>query len=342
MAVTTEAERREGLGRAVMQSLAVIGVAAVAMLTADAAVSSLVVVAMLGGVPFLIGIPIVAVMLILSISGLSRVVTGRWHVLGAVTSTIALVWAGAYGLLNGILLPLFIQPEWWPHALVCFLSAGLLGLFLGPVVVRIVGATSAIALIATLALLPTDADKAAEQHKQDQQQLVEEQLDYFLAEGTHPVVTDLVGWANPLVRATGGGAMTWVVSDDGAVADILVTGHVNEATMDPMAPCTWIQRQGDVGMPVDGALPDWCVKTEAGWARADGNGASFVRDGTLIAVNIGDDFDIRDTGGTRPATPEEISALVASLRPMTDAEIDKWILPTYAGIDSPVVETPGL
>lgn len=342
MVVTTEAEHAEVLGGAAIQSLAVIGVAAVAMLAADAAVSPLVVIAMFGGLPFLIGIPVVAVMLMLSISGFSRAVTGRWHVLGAVTATIALAGAGAYGLLTGVLEPLFTQPEWWPHVLVCFLSAGLLGLFLGPVVVRIVGAISAIALIATLVLLPTSADKAAEQHAQNQQQLADEQRDYFLAEGTHPVVTDLVGWANPLVRATGGDAMTWVVSDDGAVADILVTGHVNEATMYPMAPCTWIQRQGDFGTSVNGALPDWCVKTEAGWARADGTGASFVQDGNLIAVNIGDDFDIRDTGGTRPATPEEISALVSSLRPMTDAEIDKWVLPTYAGLDSPVVEAPGL
>lgn len=340
--MTAEAERTEVPGAAAKQSLAVIAVAAVAMVAADAAASYLVVLAMFGGLSFLLRIPVVAVILMLVISVLSRAVTGRWHVLGAVTATIALVGAGAYGLLNGILHPVFTQPEWWPHALVCFLTAGILGLFLGPVAVRIVGAISAVALVATLVLLPTSVDKTAEQHAQNQQQLLNEQRDYFLAAGTRPVVTDLAGWRNPLIRATGGDAMTWVISDDGAVADIRVTGHVNEATMDPMAPCTWIQRPGDYGTSVIGALPDWCVQTEARWVRADGNGASFVRDGTLIAVNVGDDFDIRDTGGTRPATPEEISALAASLRTMTDAEIDKWVLPTYAGVDSPVVETPGL
>ncbi|ANG86408.1 hypothetical protein [Microbacterium aurantiacum] len=342
MAVTAEAERTEVSGAATKDSLAVIAVAAVAMFAADAAASYLIVLAMFGGLPFLLGTPVVAVILTLVISVLSRAMTGRWHVLGAVTATIALAGAGAYGLLNGILNPIFTQPEWWPHALVCLLTAGLLGLFLGPVAMRIVGAISAVTLIATLVLLPTSADKAAEQHARNQQQLVNEQLDYFLAEGTRPVVTDLAGWRNPLIRATGGDAMTWVVSDDGAVADIRVTGHVNEATMDPMAPCTWIQRPGDAGGSVNGALPDWCVQTEAGWVRGDGNGASFVRDGTLIAVNIGDDYDIRDTGGSSPATPEEISALAASLRPMTDAEIDKWVLPTYAGVDSPVVRTSGL
>ena len=228
------------------------------------------------------------------------------------------------------------------HVLVCALVAGVFGLFLGPWPLRIAGALAAAALVAVLALMPSASERAAVQYAEEQQRAVQEQRDYFRNEGTRPVVTDLAGWSNVQVQADGGGATTWMVSDDGAVADVLVIGHVDEATLDPQFPCVSIQRDGDDETPAPGALPSWCVKTEAGWLRSDGTGISLVRDGTLISLNTSDEWDIVNAGGKRPATSEEVAALATSLRSMTGAELEKWVLPTYSGVNSAVVDTPGL
>jgi hypothetical protein len=326
-------------------ALRVVGVIAgttLAMLAADYLASYAVVLALFGNVVMLVVIPIAAVGLTAVIVGLSKALTGRLHIPGATAVTVLLAGVGAYGFLNGILDPLPLQTDIPLHLGICALAAVAFGLFLGPWPLRIIGALAAVAVIALISSQPTARDVAQEQYEQTQADYREENLEYFRASGVIPLVTDLDGWSNPLVRATGGDAMTWMKSDAGAVADVLVTGHVDAATLDARFPCTWIHREGDSNTETPDGMYDWCVRTAAGWERPDGTGIAFIRDGTLVTLNAGDDFDIRDTDGQRPATPEEVAALFGSLRPMTTAEVEKNILPAYDGVDTPVIETPGL
>ena len=314
------------------------------MLVADLAVSSVFVFAVFAGSwpGLLIGVLVVSAGLAATIVTVSRVITGRRRVLGAVTVTVTLAAVGAYAVLNGILAPMTAQQDWSLHLLACTLAAGVLGLFLGPWPLRIIGAVAAAGLITVITVLPTSAERAATQYAESQIQEAQDRVERFRSDGTHPIVTELEGWSNARVRATGGDAMTWMVSDEGAVADVLVTGHVDENAMDPIAPCTWISHPGDTEVPAPGALPSWCVKTETGWVRTDGTGFAVVRDSTLIALNPSDEFGVRDAGGTRAATAQEVAALATSLRPMTEAEVETWILPSYGREDSPAVLTPGL
>lgn len=324
------------------RGLVVVTGTALAMLVADYVVSYLVVMAAFGGPTILIGVPIVAVVLPAVISGLSMTLTGRLRLLGAIAVSILLGAIGAYGILNGILSPLALQQDWPLHIVLCTLCAVALWLLIGPLPFRIVGAAAALGVVILMSLLPTGSEQAAVEKAHAEEQRAAERLSYFRTDGTIPVVTDLDGWRNARLRATGVDAMTWMVSDDGAVADVLVTGNVRESEMDPLAPCTWITRTGDGWPATAGALPEWCVKTDTGWARADGTGISFVQDERLIAVNTSDGLDIREAKGQRSASVEEISALASSLRPMTADEVDRYVLPTYAGVDSPPVNTPGL
>ncbi len=326
-------------------ALRVVGViagTALAMFAADYLASYAIVLAMFGSVVMLVVIPIAAVGLTAVIVGLSKALTGRLHIPGATAVTVLLGGVGAYGFLNGILDPLPLQTDVPLHLGICALAAVAFGLFLGPTPLRIIGALAAVAVIALISSQPTARDVAQEQYEQTQSDYRKENLEYFRAFGVIPLVTDLDGWSNALVRATGGDALTWMKSDTGAVADVLVSGNVDQATMDALFGCTWIHREGDSNTQLPDGTYEWCVHTGTQWARPDGTGVAFIRDGTLVTLNAGDDFDIRDTDGQRPATPEEVAALFGSLRPMTTAEVEKNILPVYDGADTPVIETPGL
>jgi hypothetical protein len=315
---------------------------AAAMLAADYIVSTAVVLALFGNPLMLVAIPVAAIGLAAVIVGISKALTGRLNILGAVTVTILLTALGATGFLNSALDPLPMQTDMPAHLAICALSATALGLFLRPWPLRIIGAAAGVGAVLFSSSLPTGAEEAQEYNAQLEADTRQDNLEYFDTYGVLPLVTDLDGWSNPLVRATGGDAITWMKSDTGAVADVLVSGHVDEATMDARFGCTWIHRDGDNNTPLPDGTYEWCVHTGSQWARPDGTGIAFIRDNTLVTLNAGDDFDIRDTAGDRPATAQEVAALFGSLREMTDAEVNEHIIPVYDGVETPVIETPGL
>jgi hypothetical protein len=336
--------REDTLLEATARSLGLIIGTALAMLAADYAVSYGVVIALFGGglVMFAV-IPVVAVALAAVIIGLSKALTGRMNIFGAIVVTLLLAYVGGYGLLNHVLSPAAVQNDLPLHLAICGLSALALGLFLRPWPLRILGVAAGVGVLVLITLLPVIQHIEQEQeYAQSQADVSEEKLEYFEAYGVIPLVTDLDGWSNPLVRATGGDAITWMRSDTGAVADVLVSGNVDEATIDAHFGCTWIHRDGDSNTPAPDGSYEWCVHTGNQWARPDGTGVAFIRDGTLVTLNAGDDFDIRDTAGARSATAEEVAALFGSLRQMTAAEVDEHIVPVYDGVDTPVIQTPGL
>lgn len=126
------------------------------MLVADYAVSSVFLFALFSASwpGLLFGVLILAVALAATIATISRALTGRPHVLGALTVTVMITAVGAYAVLTGSLVPMTTQQDWPLHLLVCTLAAGTLGLFLGPWPLRVVGAVSAMALFAAMSLLP--------------------------------------------------------------------------------------------------------------------------------------------------------------------------------------------
>lgn len=165
-------------------------------------------------------------------------------------------------------------------------------------------------------------------------------IDDLLDHGASPMLTDLEGWSNPRIHPTGSSAMTWVRSEAGAVATILVSADAEAPVTDDW--CHFIARDGDASSPTADALPDWCVRTETGWERADGTGVVIFDAGSLIAINPAAEAGAAQAGGVSSATARDIALLAESLRPMTDAELHEHVVPVYDAVETPVIDTPGL
>ncbi|MET0734239.1 MAG: hypothetical protein ABWY55_01140 [Microbacterium sp.] len=327
-----------------LQALAVFVGATVAMLIADFAVSRLFVIAAFGGGPaMLIGIPVVGVLLILVIAGLMKAITGAYRMPAAITVAVLLGAFGAYGVLSGILDPLIWTGDetFALHVAICALTALALGLFLGPWPLRALGGGAVIAAIVILAVSPTGAEQIAQEAAESEAAQAAERLEYFRTDGTLPVLADLAGWRNARVHAAGSDAMTWVISDDGAVAQLYVAGHADPAQVGT-SPCMFISRPGDAGAASPDVLPDWCLRTATGWSRSDGTGLAFIEGDRLITVNAADEWNVTDAGGTKSATAEDVALLAAHTRTMTLAEAEEHLSDEIRSGEWAPVDTPGL
>lgn len=326
------------------RSLAVIGLTIPLMLLVDYAVSYATVVALFGASPlFLVAAILIAfAVLATGIAVLSKVFTGRPAVLGTLVAAGVLACAGAFGLVNGILGPLALQMNALLHVAVCVLCALTLGLFLGPMPLRVIGALSAAGLIAVLALTPTAAETAAVEHANAESDRLADGKASWIDSGKFPLVTDLPGWSNVETRATGTDASTWVRSDTGAVARVII--QWNAVGPDPLAPCNFI---GGPGLEWDQGvdqLPSWCVRSGDQWSRSDGS-AVYVFDagtGTTMWIMAFGGYDAERVGGSGAATAEDIAALIPSLQPMSRHDVERYLLPTFDGIDSPEVQLPDM
>jgi hypothetical protein len=324
------------------RSLAVIGLTIPLMLLVDYAVSYATVVALFGGNPlFLVAAILIAfAVLATGIAVVSRVFTGRPRILGALVAAGVLACAGAFGLVNGILGPLALQTNALLHVAVCVLCALTLGLFLGPMPLRVAGAVSVVALIVVLALTPTAAETAADEYANAKADRLTEARASWIDSGKFPLVTDLPGWSNVEARATGTDASTWVRSDAGAVARVII--QWNAVAPDPLAPCNFIGGPGLEWDQGSDQLPSWCVRTGDQWARADGS-AVYAFDagtGTAMWIMAFGGYDAERVGGTTAATAEDIAALIPSLQPMSREDAERHLLPTFDGMDSPEVQLP--
>ncbi|MGH3689588.1 MAG: hypothetical protein ACRDT7_05480 [Microbacterium sp.] len=326
------------------RSLAVIGLTIPLMLLIDYAVSYATVVALFGGLPFVLiaAILIAFAVLAAGIALLSKAVTGEPTILGAIVAAGVLMCAGAFGLLTGILGPMALQTDALLHVAVCALAALTLGLFLGPMPLRVAGGVSVVALVAVLALVPTPTETAAVDRANTETDRLAEVKASWIESGKFPLVTDLPGWSNVEVRATGTDAGTWVRSDTGSVARVIV--QWNSVGPDPLAPCNFI---GGPGLEWDRGsdqLPSWCVRTGDQWSRSDGS-AVYTYDagtGTTTWIMAFGGYDAERVGGSTAATAEDIAALIPSLHPMSRDDAERYLLPTFDGIDSPEVQTPDL
>ncbi len=324
----------------VRRSLVLIAAAALVMLACDAVVSSLVMLALFGDPVAMIGIPVAAVGLTAALVGLSLALLGRRSVLGSAAVTLLLGAVGAYGFANGMLRPLGWGTDVPLHLLVCGLCAVALGAFLPPWPLRVVGIAAGLAVVALMASIPTSAAVAEAARVESEAQQRQERIAHLLESGARPAVTELEGWSHPRVRPTGASALTWARSSTGGVATILVEADVEPPVLGHW--CSFIQRPGDA-MPADGdALPEWCAPTDTGWTRTDGTATVLYDADRLIAIRPADQSDAAGAGGTAAATPADIAALAGSLRPMSDGELEQYVLAAYDGVDTPVIDTPGL
>jgi hypothetical protein len=218
--------------------LAVIAGTVPVMLIVDYGVSYATVAALFSGsVALIVGAVLIGFVVLVSlVVALSKVLTGNFAILGAIAAATLLTWAGAFGFLSGILRPLALQEDVLLHVAVCGMAALTLGLFLGPWPLRIAGALSAAGLVTLLVVTPTPAETAAVEQEKSAAEELDAARSQWLNSGRFPLVTDLPGWSNVEVRATGSDAGTWVRSDAGAVAQIITQWDAPEP--DPLAPAT--------------------------------------------------------------------------------------------------------
>jgi hypothetical protein len=69
---------------------------------------------------------------------------------------------------------------------------------------------------------------------------------------------------------------------------------------------------------------------------------AYIEGRQAVAITAADTFTVDQAGGSSSATAADIAALAASVRPMTDAEVETYILPVYDGVNTPVIDLPDL
>ena len=311
---------------------------AVAMLLADLIASYVIVIVAFGQLLALVGIPVIAVLLAAGISSIAKLITGGWHVAGAVIVTLLLAVLGGYGLLDGNL-GLQLSPAGLHLALIG-LCALTFGLFLGPIPMRVLGALAMVGAIVLMALQPTSQQRAEAAAQAAVEQRQAEALDAFLKQAAFPEVTDLTDWTNARIWAGVFQSTTWLVSSTGAVVVVGIQAPGDQAKIANGA-CYFIQRPGEEPAGVD-VYPDWCLRTDTGLARSDDTGFFFVQDDRFIIVNPGTDQDVQLLGTGHPATAEDIAALMPSLREMTRDEVDRVVVPIFQGDNTPPIDHPEL
>ncbi|WP_194384577.1 hypothetical protein [Microbacterium luteum] len=351
MSITAKrAPRDRGPNEPVLAStwhgLGVIVITFAAMVLADLTMSYVLVFAAFGAFLALLIVPVVLAILAAVMAAVAKAFTGRRRVPGAIVIAAlhtGLCAAGFVGMVGGNLRSFTLGDDAVVHLAVAGLCALGFGLFLGPWPLRILGGAALLAVPILLSALPTDAERIAERAAEEAAQERAVEVERYIADGTPPFITELEGWENVSVRPTGSSAGTTLLSDDDASATVMVERIGSEGDMDPAYPCMRMSR-GDGDSPaVDGELPEWCVKTDTGWERADGLAAAYMEGDHLVIVEAAaENSVIATTEGWRSATPEEIAALSTTLRPMTDMEIEQWVLPVYDSVRTLDIDTPGL
>ncbi|RWZ46143.1 hypothetical protein ELQ90_16085 [Labedella phragmitis] len=281
------------------------------------------VVLMFGG---MVGLAVLAVAVAVACATVAIVLsalTGRRRIGAAIAVTLLAFVATAVGLVGFGSIPMIWVGFELVHLIVAVLSALVLGLFLEPLWLRIVGALSLVALIVAGAVLL--APENAEPEPSPDALQAQVNFEYFIENGTYPMVADLPGATLAGHPATGEFAHTLMITEDGGVLDI-----VREAatTSNPdITPCWYLIRE-TLPLEQTDTLADyasWCVKEGDVWRMVDGTGLARMEDGDLIAVRPAFDPDVANVGGSRPANADEIAAAWATLRPMTEAEVRRHV-----------------
>lgn len=216
------------------------------------------------------------------------------------------------------------------HPVIAIVATLVWGAFIGPVVLRVLGALVGAALIALA--FTVFAPDPSPYEELTRTPTPEEAFARYSDGVSDELSTDAPGMT--LAQIDGSGSL--VVTANGGVAHIRLDDNLPDGLTDRY-PCWYIAE------PNDGVeTPEWdepeltaadysesCVKDADGWRRTDdlafahrwGNGFVFVEsvDGSFI-TGFGYDA-VRAAGGSRPANADEVAAILAGLRPINDDEI---------------------
>lgn len=277
-----------------------------------------------GGLLGLVFLAVVFAGAVVGIAALTRALTGRMRWGAAVTVvTIAAVGFGIslahFGTIPMIWIP---QPGFeLMYPIIAIAAALVLGLFLGPLPLRVVGALAAVGIIvvAVLAFQPeqpaVDPDAAASPEEQfaAYRQLYESALVSGVP-GSSAVRFDSLG---------GPGPISWNLTTGGGVVQVARVTADPASEIAELMPC-WMLAHPNMDLQSTDSPSDyasWCVPDAEGWARTDGLGFARQTGDVLIAVTGAEPTETQIAGGTRPATADEVRAALESLRPPTVDEL---------------------
>jgi hypothetical protein len=255
--------------------------------------------------------------------------TGRRRVGAAVTVTLLAFLSTAAAVVGFGSFPMIWVGFDLVHLIVASLSGLVLGLFLEPLWARLLGGVGLLALAAAGVLLfgPGGGDP---QPSADAVQ-AEDNFEYYIENGSYPMVADLPGATIVDQPTSGGIAHTTMITEDGGVLDI--TREAVVMSNPEVQPCWYLTRE-TLELSATDALADyasWCIKTGEEWHMVDGTGIARTENDEIIAIRPAFDTDIDLAGGDRPANADEIAAAWAALRPMTEDEVRRYV--RWPGVD---------
>jgi hypothetical protein len=255
--------------------------------------------------------------------------TGRRRIGAAIAVTLLAFLSTAVGIVGFGGIPMIWIGFELVHPIVAVASALVLGVFFEPVWARILGGLALVALIVSGAVLLAPEDTQPERSADAVQ--AEANFEYFVENGTFPVIADLTGATVVDRPGSGGYTHTLMITEGGGVLD-LVRERVDFSSPD-IQPC-WYLTVETLELSLEDALADyaaWCTKTGEEWRMADGTGFALMEDGDIIAIRPAFDHDVALAGGYRPANSEEISAAWPTLRSMTGEEVRRYV--RWPGMD---------
>jgi hypothetical protein len=273
----------------------------------------------------LLALPVVFTLTVVAITFALRALLGRHHVLAALCATGAAWIALLVVFFRAATIPiLWVQPGFeLTHVLIALPAAAMVGLFFDSVGFRIGGGIAVAALVAVTLLIPgRAAPPQADPFPtlEEREAARESEIDAFLADGAYALVPDLEGYELTSLSLGWGSSTTMVrTPSDGEVRISVQTGEPAD-----YYPClAMVAPYVDIAStPTLESFASWCYQDDLGWHRVDNVGEAFIRDGRLIIVvaTFGPSPDVADQAVAH-ATGVDIDAVVAALRPMTDAEV---------------------
>jgi hypothetical protein len=274
-----------------------------------------------------IGFAILAVVFLVTCSvvvGVLKLATGRAHVVAAAFVTVAtavmlvaaVAWFGSTPMI-------WVWPSFdLAYLLIASTASLMLGLFIGPLWLRIVGAGVLCAVVVAI-VWNSVATRTTEQARVDDVAQAQRDANFeaFLASGVHPMVPAIPGAQIARIVADGGPAQSWTVTADGGVVRV----DVNQVSpeMADAHPCWWLAAPNtplEMTDTLEG-YADFCVRDADGWARPDGTGVVRIEGDRMIAVVGAHDEYLDLPGASRAADAGEVAAAAGSLRELSEAEL---------------------
>lgn len=308
---------------------AAIGVTALVLWVALTIGGRAYVVLMFGMVVGLVMLAIAVVLTCVVVTVAIAAFTGRRRIGGAITVTLLAFLSTAVGIVGFGEIPMIWVGFELVHLIVAVASALVLGLFFEPLWARTLGCVALVALIVCGVVLLTPEDTEPERSADAVQ--AEANFEYYLENGTYPMVADLPGATVVDQPGSGGVSHTLMITEDGGVLDI-VREEVDMSNPE-IQPCWYLTRE-TLELSVTDSLADyasWCVRAGEEWRMVDGTGVARMEDGEITAIRPAFDPDVALVGGDRAADADEIAAAWASLRPMTEDEVRRYV--RWPGMD---------